>query len=269
MKTIHRTGARLSRALIVALLLWQAGSLHAQQPAPAAEKLSAEQDKKLPSAKEVIDRYLKEIGGKEAFLKIESQSATGTMEMPGQGISGKLEVSAKRPSKFLMVIRLPGLGDMTSGYDGKTGWMSTALTGPMLLEGPMLDELKDKADFNSPLHEEEDYSKMEITGLVNFEGKPAYALQLVEKSGKTSTEYYEAASGLLIGMVGTQESPLGPMTATTILGDYKKFGDLLFATRTEVKTGPMTQVLKIATMDFSPLPDSKFDPPKDIKELAK
>ena len=92
----------------------------------------------LPSAKAILERYAKEIGGKEAFAKHTSQHVIGTVEMPAQKISGKMEVFAARPNKLVMKVSLPGLGDVTTGYNGEVGWMNTAVTGPMLLEGKMI-----------------------------------------------------------------------------------------------------------------------------------
>src|SRR5690349_21382573 len=52
------------------------------KPAPATRQEA------LPSAKEVLEKFAKELGGKEAFLKHQSQHAKGTIDMPAQQVKG-------------------------------------------------------------------------------------------------------------------------------------------------------------------------------------
>jgi hypothetical protein len=77
---------------------------------------------KLPPAQEIIARFVKEIGGEDAFAKIESQHIHGKFDLGAQGITGALEVFAKRPDKLLIKISLQGMGEMLQGYDGKVSW---------------------------------------------------------------------------------------------------------------------------------------------------
>src|SRR5262245_45170101 len=75
----------------------------------------------LPSPRDVLDRYAKEIGGKSAFGKHDSQRVIGTIELPAQKISGKMEVFAARPNKLLMKVSMPAIGDVTTGFNGEVG----------------------------------------------------------------------------------------------------------------------------------------------------
>src|ERR1051325_3968318 len=68
--------------------------------AQAADEKPKENEK-LPSAKEVLEKYTKAIGGKEAFSKHNSQHVLGKVEMPAQNMSGKMEVFAARPNKLM------------------------------------------------------------------------------------------------------------------------------------------------------------------------
>src|SRR5690349_17380240 len=75
----------------------------------------------LPHAQEILSKFVKEIGGTAAFAKVDSQHMTGKCEMAAQGITGKLEVFAKRPDKLVIKISIPGVGDILQGFDGKVG----------------------------------------------------------------------------------------------------------------------------------------------------
>ena len=227
------------------------------------------QSAKLPPAEEVIARFVKLMGGTETYANVLSQHAKGKIEIGGTGLNGDLEVHAKRPNKILIKANIPAVGDILTGYDGKTGWSLNAATGPALMEGKQLEQMREQADFDQVLHNEKDFKSMETVGSAQFEGKDCYKLKLVRKSGSEVTEFYETETGLLVGSVGTQESEVGPLVVTNVMSDYKKFGDVLFATRIQQKMGPIEQVMTISSFELNKVPDSVFELPGQIQALIK
>jgi hypothetical protein len=223
----------------------------------------------LPPAKDVVAKFIKQIGGKPAFDKLQSQHMRGKFEMSGQGIAGDLEVFAKRPDRLVIKITLPGVGELLQGFDGQVGWSMNPMTGPMVLDGKMLEQVRDQARFDSVLHDEKEFKSLETVGRTQFDGKDCYQLKLVRKSGEETTEYYDTQTGFLVGTAEMQETPLGPVNATGILSDYKKFGDTLFATRMTQKMGPLAQVMSFSTIEFNNVDDSSFALPDQIKALVK
>lgn len=223
----------------------------------------------LPPAREIIARFVKELGGKSAVDKLESQHAKGRIEMQGQGVTGDLEVFAKRPDKLVMKITLPGIGELLEGFDGQVGWSMNPMTGPMILDGKMLEQIREQARFDSMLHEASQFKSMATTGRVTFEGRECYEVKLVRASGQEVTEDFDVQTGLLLGTTEVQESPLGPVKTTGVMSDYKKFGDVLFATKLTQKVGPLAQVMTFSTIEFNHVDDSAFALPEQIKTLAK
>ncbi len=188
--------------------------------------------------------------------------------MPAQGVNGKMDVYAARPNKLLMKMSIPGVGDFNTGYDGKVAWMSSALTGPMLLEGKMGEQVATQADFDHTLHDPADYMKMEILGVKTFNGEECYELSLVHKTGFESTEYFSQKTGLQRGFVATQESPLGPVKSTTLITDYKQFGDLLMPSRISQKAAGVETIMTMDEMEFDKVDPALFKLPADVKALA-
>jgi zinc protease len=242
--------------ITIALCLPRAGGA---EPKPETE---------LPSANDVIARYVKAVGGKAAFEKIESQKMVGTFEMQAQGLRGKLVAYGKRPDKLHIRISIPGIGDMLQGYDGTVGWAMTAVTGPMLLEGAMLEQVKEQAQFDSMMHNEADFKSMETEAVTEFGGKECYKLKLVRKSGREVTEFYDKKTGLLVGTTEVQESPLGPVAVTSLAEEYKQFDKLLLATKLTQKIGPLTQVITVSEVEFNTVDDSVFELPEQVKALV-
>jgi hypothetical protein len=233
----------------------------------SADQKAAGEKKPLPSAREVLDRYAKAIGGEEVFKKNQSQHGKGTVEMKAQGISGKMEAFAARPNKLLMKMTIPGAGEFNTGFDGKVAWMSTALTGAMLLEGKMRDQVAAEADFDHALHQHENYTTAEVFGVEEFNGEPCYKLKLVHKTGFESTEFFSVKTGLQRGMIATQESPLGPVTSTTMITDYKQFGGVLMASRISQKMAGVETIVTMEEMEFNTVDPSVFDLPQEVKTL--
>jgi hypothetical protein len=233
----------------------------------AKEKSTSQSD--LPSARSIIDRHVKAVGGREAVLAHTSSHATGSMTVTGSGITGVVDIYSAKPDKSLLKINLGGIGDVLEAFDGVHGWSLSPMTGPMLTEGKELEEKKFDADFYSDLHEEGRYASMKTVEKTTFDGRPCYKVSLIKKDGGEDFDFYDVATGLKAGAMGTRESQMGPMPVTQVHSDYKKFGNLLVATTLKQTAMGVEQVLKLNTIEFDNVPPSTFDPPAQIKALIK
>src|SRR5687768_3773057 len=111
-------------ATMAALLL---APLYAQAPA------KTETTSELPDAREIINRHIKAIGGRDAILAHKSMHAVGTLSVPAQNMGGPMEVfHAAAPNRMLMKFTVSGIGEIAEGFDGSHGWSMSPLTGPML-----------------------------------------------------------------------------------------------------------------------------------------
>jgi hypothetical protein len=272
-----RVGRALSRlvtgcaALALASALVATPAVLAGQPPPAQPSPApkAADSAALPSARSIIDRHVRAMGGRKAVLAHTSLHATGTMTVASSGMTGVLHVYGAKPNKSLVKIGLGGIGDLLEGFDGTTGWSLNPVTGPMLAQGKELEEKKFDADFYSDLHEPGRYTTMKTVEKTTFEGRPCYKLSLVRQSGTEDFDYYDVETGLKAGASGTRESPMGPLSVTQVHSDYKKFGDLLLPTTMKQTAMGVQQVLTITAVEFDNVPPSMFEPPAQIKALLK
>ena len=100
-RAVPVTSLALAASLIV--------SLQAQAPATAPAPSAA--DPSLPAAREILDRHVKAIGGREAVLSHKSAHATGTFSVPSSGMVGTIETfGATNPDRIVVRITIPGLG---------------------------------------------------------------------------------------------------------------------------------------------------------------
>jgi hypothetical protein len=247
-------------------------SPRAQSPAmqtPAAKAAPAPEGS-LPTAREIIDRHVKAIGGRDAVMSHKSARATGTFSVPSSGMVGTVEMfTAANPDRTLMRITIPGLGDMLNGYDGSHGWTVTPMTGPMLQQGKELDQTKLDADFYGELRDPQRYKSIKTVEKTVFETRPCYKVSLVRIDGNEDFEFYDVESGLRAGSINTRETPMGTVTVTNIESGYKKFGNLLQATNVLQKMPGIEQKMTLSTVEYDNVASSVFDLPASIKALIK
>src|ERR1044071_9447378 len=102
--------------------LYQQAPAKAKSDAPAA----------LPDARDIINKHIKAVGGRDAILARKSMHGTGTLSVPASGMSGTVEVFGAAPNLQTIKISMTGVGEITEGFDGRHGWSVNPMTGPTL-----------------------------------------------------------------------------------------------------------------------------------------
>ena len=147
-------------ATMAALLL---APLYAQ--APAKTETAAD----LPDAREIINRHIKAIGGREAILSHKSMHATGTLSVPASGMTGDMEIfAAANPNRLFVKTTVKDIGDIMEGFDGSHAWSVTPMTGPMLKVGKDLQQTKLDADFYGDLRDPKTYPDVKTIARAAF-----------------------------------------------------------------------------------------------------
>ena len=224
----------------------------------------------LPDAREIINRHIKAVGGREAILKHKSLHAKGTLSIPASSITGPIELfGAANPDRMVVKTSVPGIGDIIEGFDGSHAWSLSPLTGPMLKIGKELTQTKLDADFYSELRDPKKYPNVKTLEKTTFDGRPCYKVAVTRIDGSEDVDYYDVATGLKAGSVNTRESPMGTLTMTSTEGDYKKFGGLLHATKVTQKVMGVEQVITLVSLEYDKVDASAFAPPAEIKALIK
>jgi hypothetical protein len=254
---------RLAHALTLSGLIFSFDGVLAQEKSSAATGAG-------PSAASVIAKYVEAIGGKDAIMKHSSVALKGKWEIPTMSQSGDLELVKAKPNRQVIHVKIGDQGEIVTGYDGTVGWMLNPFTGPMLLEGKLLDQTRDEADFyNSFVRDAANYKSMETVGQAKMDNKDCIELKLVTKSGRESREFFDAKTGLLVATKGVQESAQGPNEVTVIFSDYKKTGDVMQPSKLQIKAGEFDQVVTITTVEFDKVADKEFELPTEVKALLK
>jgi hypothetical protein len=256
---------RLTLSLLLALVLCPAAAEAGQAAATAEPPAKAA----LPAAREILDRHVAAIGGRDAILAHTSSRAEGTFSVPSAGLTGSVTVFAAVPNRSLMRVSIPGVGEQEEGYNGTIGWSLSPLTGPSLLQGRQLEEREFDAYFRAELREPGRYREITTVERTEFDGRTCYKLRLTRKTGGEDIEFYEVGTGLRAGSITTRETPMGAVTVTTTEQDYRRFGRLLHPTKVTQSLMGLQQVITLETVEFDTVDAAVFEPPVQIRALVK
>ncbi|MDR9373535.1 MAG: pitrilysin family protein [Schleiferiaceae bacterium] len=198
------------------------------------------------SAQEVIQSYVKALGGQEKLDAV--TDLTMHMNASIQGLPPTMEatstVKRKRPNYYLNQVEVSGMGTVNKQlYDGEKGVVS-GMRGTKTLEGEELAELKNSARFFIETQYQDLNYKMELTGAEMVEDQKAYAVKITAPNGLSHTDYYAAESGLKVKEVSSQETPQGNVTSVTFYGDYQEVGGVMFPHEIKV-TSPQKVTLDV------------------------
>ena len=259
-----KTSGMLLRDVVATLALFfistvgLANSLTRQASEPA----------RLPTTQEILDRYVKAIGGEDALRKVTSITTESKIEIP----SAKLHITSTSYSKLFKQLDktvVPGDGEYTSGYDGKTAWSVEPKARARIIQGKMLESIRRDADIYYPLHEADYFSVYKTEGVEQFAGHDCYHIKGTTKWGKENNQFYDVKSGLLIGYRFASDSTDDPVMNVVLFENYKSFGGPLVPTRITAKHGDTVhRIITITSVSYSALDDSIFDLPEPVKSLV-
>jgi carboxyl-terminal processing protease len=226
-------------------------------------------DQDLPSGASVVARHVAAIGGADAIKAMSSMRATGVTELPAQNMRGTFEMLVARPVKSILRMELGGIGKAETGYNGAVGWMLDPMTGPSLVTGRQLDEIRNESHFDAVLHLPELVKSVATTARVPFDGRPAFKVHVVFNSGQQRDEFYDVETGLLLGVEGESQTPMGALPVKVMLREYRAFGALKHPGRLVQSAMGIEQHFVFQQYEYNTLKPEVFDPPAIIRAIIK
>ncbi|MBL8206155.1 MAG: hypothetical protein JNM09_18110 [Blastocatellia bacterium] len=243
--------------VLFALMLFAITSATAQNGAAPAAKAAA-----APTVDEILDKYVKALGGKEAIEKVSSRVGKGTMELEGMGLSGPVEMYAKAPNKNAMFIELQGVGKIVNVYDGEKGYALSPMEGVSELSGGALAQAKRNADFYEPLNIKKHFAKMEVKGQEKVAATDAYVVVATPAVGDPEKLYFAVDSGLLVRIDSDNDTPQGKMSFETYISDYKDVDGIKVAHTLRQVSSAFTALIKMSEVKHGvTVEDAKFAKP--------
>ena len=177
------------------------------------------------SATDVVNNYIKAVGGEAAIRKV--NTVLMNMDMSVQGMTMDAVQKTMNPNKEMMEVRMNGNVVMKDMFDGTTGYQ---MQGPNKRDMDAMDIADKKAKKNivDQLNYKEPGYKLEMKGVEKVNGKDVYKILITSPAGKATTEYYDVNTALLLKQETSSAASGMDLSQTVQFDNYTKVNDLLF-----------------------------------------
>lgn len=190
------------------------------------------------TADEIVEKYIKNIGGRENFEKLESFKMAlvtnyGGMEIP-------VEVFNNKSGKMYVKINFQGKDITQLAFDGKKGWSTNFMTmKPEEMDSETSANILSEAkDFPDPFlnYKEKGYS-VEMLGKETKEGTECFKIKLTktpkmvngQKVENVTFYYFETENFVpIMSETEIEEGPMKGEMSTSTMGDYQEVEGMFF-----------------------------------------
>lgn len=173
----------------------------------------------MPTADQVLQKYVAALGGADAIQKVTTLVEKGTMTGAG-GHSSSIEIAYKSPDKRAITIQTPR-GEMTVVCDGSSAWQAMGgRTQP--IGGPELAGMRVASRLDFPANAQQVYGQLRVGRPAKVNGENAYVLFGFGHGNPPAELYFDQQSGLLLREVIFAQTPLGRLADQTDFSDYRE-----------------------------------------------
>lgn len=239
------------------------------QPA-TAESRSTKSVETIPTVDQVLDRYLKAIGGKAKldgvtteWMKGSVMDATGTTPATTQPV----EIYRKAPNKILMV-RHAANNTLVQAFDGRIAWRQFNDRVGELTGAEAAFASRD-ARFYKDVNLKEQFTRMSVIGVEKVGDRNVYLIEGVPHDGHignlgygTERFFFDMQTGLLLRRLIEIETVLGHVPIATDFDDYREVDGVKMPFTTRLVTPTSTTTLKFTEIKLNaPVEDDRFNRP--------
>ena len=211
----------------------------------------------LPSADDVIEKYIRGVGGAAAIQNVLSRVESGTVTF-GVGPPFPIEILSKSPSRQAMIVHLPA-GDSFTVFDSQNGWFRSP-AGPVRdmpqadIEGAKLD-----ADLQFPFNVEKTFQQLRVIRTERISDHDAILLFATNSSGPPLELYFDRETGLLLRQLRFGSSPVGLNPTQIDYDDYKTFDGVQVPLHLVITRPNRTLNIRLFQVKHNvPVDDAKF-----------
>ena len=228
-----------------------------KQPGPPKQEASAPA---LPTADQIIDKYIQAVGGAEAVDKVTSRVQKGAISISGRQFP--VDIVSKAPDKRVSTVHTPG-GDSITAIDGRAGWVGSPGGRPPRDMDP---QEVDAFSFDATLHLPTELKKM----FVQFRVRPAEKIgghDVVQVIGVNQGKppirlFFDKETGLLVRSIRYADSPLGRNPTQVDYSDYRAQDGVKLPSQWTVARPLSRFTIQVSEVQQNvPVEDAKFAKP--------
>ena len=228
----------------------------------------------LPSADDVLNKYLVAVGGKAATERITSCVVRGsTTTAVGQVVTYEAEQSAPdKGHETFTVQNVAGrtcAGDSRCEYErvinGRQGWVKNG-QGVQELVSEQLADQKLSFPLFQILRLKDQYSSFQVSGREKIDDRDVYVVSAVRLDNRFERLYFDVENGLLRRRISYMRTLIGMIPQQTDFDDYHDVDGLRLPftiTMAYADPGSLPITRKFAEIKLNvPIPESKFEKPR-------
>ena len=151
-------------------------------------------DTEAPTLEQILDKYVQALGGRASLEKVNSRASKGAFTSIHLKTKGPIELYAKAPNKWLMVLVAQGYGNYRRGFNGTVAWEKYPGRDTT---GNLSGFSKRDAEFYLPLKFRETFSKVALKDNEKL-GERETAVLEAPGEGNLKRWYFDNESGLLL-----------------------------------------------------------------------
>lgn len=174
----------------------------------------------LPTADEILNKYVQAVGGAAALEKINSRVEKGTISFGGQQMP--VEVLAKAPNKRISLVHTPG-GDNITAFDGHAGWIGNpGPRPPREMSAQENEAIGFDATFYLPTELKKMFSQFRVRPAAEkIDGHDVVQLIGANPGKPPMRLFFDKESGLLVRSIRYADTPLGRNPTQVDYADYR------------------------------------------------
>ena len=187
---------------------------------------------KAQSVDDIVSKSLSAKGGIEKIKALQSQRLTGQIWLGGGGSANPFVASLERPGKIRVEIVINNQNILQIN-NGTEGWVINPFSGsdaPVAMTDDEFKNTSSSADLDGPLVDyKEGKNKIELLGIENVEGKPAYKLFVKQANGQTRYDYIDSASYLEVKWEGNIMNNGKENPSESLFHNYKSVEGIMYS----------------------------------------
>jgi hypothetical protein len=172
----------------------------------------------LPTAAQVVDKYLQAIGGSAAADRIRTRVMKGSF-IGADGKPMPFEIHLQAPDKALVIITNPQ-GNVTQAVNGGKGWIKTPKE-TRELRANEISRFRAVAQTFDVVQVREAAANMKVVGRDKIGEREAYVVVWPVDERRTQRFYFDTQTGLLLRAVTYTNTSLGAIPSQVDFEDYR------------------------------------------------
>lgn len=191
---------------------------------PAPEPLPPVNDTK---SLELIEEFLKKLGGRDAIKKVVSYSMKGLVDVEMRGMTNRSTVAYYRggPNKYAEIMSDDALGEVREIFTKDSYDIFTDFGYTTSIQVGEMDRIRDVLRPIFQMADADTFKSLEYSGIFDREGRKTHVITAAGKLGEEIALGFDVETGMLVGYAGP--------SVTLSFGDYRKVGDIQVPHRVE------------------------------------